>query len=83
MNSNIEYLTFALRFAAVLHLVALSVVMLFCTTVDYGFGTTQIMIAFFLVTCSVWLVYLSVCVSSSEQQSPPSQSRFQSTNSEL
>ena len=83
MNSNTEYLTFALRFVAVLHLVALSVVMLFCTTVDYGFGTTKIMIAFFLATCSVWLIYLSVCVSSSEQQSPPSQSRFQSTNSEL
>ncbi len=76
MNSNTEYLTFALRFVAVLHLVALSVFMLFCNTNDYGIGTMQIMIAFFLATCSVWLVYLSVCVSSSEQQSPPSQSRF-------
>lgn len=58
MEVNSVYATFALRFVAGLHLASVAAV-LYCH-LDTGFGFMPTMISFLLVSCAIWLVFLSL-----------------------
>lgn len=68
MSLNTEYVTFAMRFVAVLHLAALSALLL-CHSAEYGFSPMQMIVALFLALCSAWLIYLSLFLKSSDKKS--------------
>jgi hypothetical protein len=75
MDINSIYATFALRFVAGLHLAAVAGV-LFCH-LDTGLGFFPTMISFLLVSCAIWLVFLSLYFgSSNEEDTNPDEKRI-------
>lgn len=75
MEVNSIYATFALRFVAGLHLTAVAGV-LYCH-LDTGLGFFPTMIAFLLVSCAIWLVFLSLYFgSSNEEDTNPDEKRI-------
>jgi hypothetical protein len=75
MDVNSIYATFALRFVAGLHLAAVAGV-LFCH-LDTGLGFFPTMISFLLVSCAIWLVFLSLYFgSSNEEDTNPDEKRI-------
>jgi Na+/proline symporter len=76
MDINSIYATFALRFVAGLHLAAIAGV-LYCH-LDTGLGFFPTMISFLLVSCAIWLVFLSLYFEGSDNVSDPHGKRRQS-----
>ena len=75
MEVNSIYATFALRFVAGLHLTAVAGV-LYCH-LDTGLGFFPAMISFLLVSCAIWLVFLSLYFgSSNEEDTNPDEKRI-------
>ncbi len=66
MKVHTDYATYALRFVAALHLLVVGAVFV-CHLGDTSLGLAPTVVSFLLIVCALWLTFLSVYLSGSDQ----------------